>query len=217
MTIDLGRLDRRRRPRRRPASVDPSNRTSRTSGAWRRWTKYSWNSSQPSSVRTSVRTGLVGHRQDRRRDPERCLERPHDLGQRRALAEPCRPRDVRREVAVAEPEPVLLAVLGQAVHHGPGLAGDGPSPARQSKPGEHVHDRVVVGHHEQAVPLGVVAGVDDDRQVARGEDGLEPVRPASRRRSRRRGRRPSRVTRGARGPRPSGRSSRGRTARASGR
>jgi hypothetical protein len=35
----------------------PAKRTSRTSGAWRRWTKYSWKVSQPSSVRTWVRTG----------------------------------------------------------------------------------------------------------------------------------------------------------------
>ncbi len=35
----------------------PVNRTSSTSGAWRRWTKYSWNSSHPSAVRTSVATG----------------------------------------------------------------------------------------------------------------------------------------------------------------
>ena len=158
----------------------------------------------------------VGHRQDPCRDPERVLERPHDLGQAASLADPCRPRDVRREVSIAEPEPVLLAVLGQAVHHGPGLVDVAPAALEVEPPGQHVHDRVVIGHHEQAVPLGVVAGVDDDRQIARRRGPPGGRRPASRRRSRRPGRRPSR-RRGAPGPRPSARWSRGRTARASGR
>ena len=34
----------------------PANRSSSTSGAWRWCTKYSWNSSHPSAVRTSVAT-----------------------------------------------------------------------------------------------------------------------------------------------------------------
>ena len=44
------------------AASMPANRSSSTSGAWRWWTKYSWNSSQPSAVRTSVATGssLIG-------------------------------------------------------------------------------------------------------------------------------------------------------------
>ena len=39
------------------AASRPAWRTSCTSGAWRRCTKYSWKSSQPSSVRSWVRTG----------------------------------------------------------------------------------------------------------------------------------------------------------------
>ena len=93
-----------------------------------------------------------------------------------ALADPCRSGDVRREVAVAEPEPVRLAVLGQAVHDGPGLAGEAPAARVIEAVRQHVHDRVVVRHDEQAVPLGVVARVGDDRQVAAREDRLEAVR-----------------------------------------
>ena len=191
MTIAVGRLERRLDLGRRPASSTPSNRTSRTSGSWWRWTKYSWNSSQPSSVRTSVRTGCVGHRQDRGRDAERPLE---VAARRRSAAspraQPGRPHDVRREVAVAEPEPRLLAVAARASRPRSNVSPSMPQPhSRLSMPGERVHDRVVVGHDEQAVALEVVAGVDDDRQLARrrrpgarAASFAPPTPPARRRR-----------------------------------
>ena len=52
---------------------------------------------------------------------------------------------------------------------------DAPAALVVEEPGEHVHDRVVVGHDEEAVADGVVAGVDDDAQLARLEDLLEAV------------------------------------------
>ncbi len=130
------RDDDRRRLRRAPSaprawggpSSMPANRTSWTSGSWCRWTKYSWNSSQPSSVRTSVRTGssaigrTVGpiaqalaeaQRHGRRADPG---------------AESVGPPQVRREVAVAEPEPRVLAdQRGQARPSRPRSRRAGPS------------------------------------------------------------------------------------------
>ena len=118
---------------------------------------------------------LVGHRQDRGPDAECALEREHDRGQGTALADPCRARDMGREVLVPEPEPGLLPVPRQLVHHGPGLVGLAPAALEVEPLGQHVHDRVVVGHHQQAVALGVVAGVDDDGQVARWQDRLEAV------------------------------------------
>ena len=152
--------------------------------------------------------------------PSARLELEHGLGRWRS---PSRSRHVRamcvREVAVAEPEPGLLAVALPARPSRSTSRRACPQPRSSSnRPAEHVHDRVVVGHDEQAVALGVVAGVDDDAsgRPARGPPGGRG--PVSRRRSRRRGRRPSRVMRrGARGPRPSARWSRGRTGRASGR
>ncbi len=155
--------------------LSPLNRTSRTSGPWRRWTKYSWKSIQPSSIRTCGPDRLVGHRQDPGRDAEGGLERQHRLGQRPALADPCRARDVRREVAIAEPEPVLLAVLGQCLHHGPGLAALPPASIVVEAARQHVQQGVVIGHDEEAMPFRVVAGIDHDGQVAVGEDRLEPV------------------------------------------
>ena len=88
---------------------------------------------------------------------------------------------MRAEVPVAEPEPRVLAVALEHAHRGPRLVADAPAALVVEQPGEHVHDRVVVGHHEQAVAVDVVARVDDDAQLARLEDLLEPVgelRPA---------------------------------------
>ena len=150
--------------------------------------------------------------------PERVLERADRGRQRPALADPCGPRDVCREVAIAEPEPGLLAVFGQAVHDGPRLAGEAPTPVVIESVGEHVEDRVVVGHDEQTVALGVVAGVRDDRQVAGGEDRLEAVGQLRAAGPAGQGHDPHAVTRrGVRRPVACGRWSRGRTARASAR
>ena len=152
------------------------------------------------------------------RDAEGHLERGDGVGQSAALADPCRPGDVRREVAVAESEPGRFAVLGESVHHRPRLVDQAPAALVIEAIGEHVHDGVVVGHHEQAVPLGVVAGVDDDRQVAGGEGRLEAVGELRATRPTGKGHDPHAVTRrGVRGRVPSGRSFRGRMARASGR
>jgi hypothetical protein len=160
----------------------------------------------------------VGHRQDRARDADGPLECQHDRGQGAALADPRGPCDVRREVPVAEAEPGLLAILGQGVHDGPGLAPDPPAALVVEAPGEHVHDRVMVRHDEQAVPFRVVARVDDDGQVAGRQGRLETVSELRAARPAGESDDPHEIIRpGARGPVPSGRSSRGRTGRASAR
>ena len=99
----------------------------------------------------------------------------------RSAARPPRSRAVRtmwrREVAVAEPEPGLLAVVAELRPSSRSVSPSMPQPhSTCSMPGERVHDGVVVGHHEQPVALRVVAGVDDDRQVARRG---APARPSA--------------------------------------
>ena len=152
----------------------PLNRISRTSGPWRRWTKYSWKSIQPSSMRTWVRTGSSDIGRIRVGTPSAAWSEQHRLRQRPALADPCRPRDVRREVLVTEAEPVLLAVLGQCLHDGPGLAALAPPAFVVETVRQHVQQGVVIGHDEEAMPFRVVAGVGHDGQVARGETDWSP-------------------------------------------
>ena len=115
MTIDVGGL--RAPPRPRPSAGRrsiPAKRTSRTSGAWCRWTKYSWKSSQPSSVRTWVRTGSSVIGRIASGTPRAAWSSSTASVSVAAGPQPRAARDVRREVAVAEPEPGLLAVLARA-------------------------------------------------------------------------------------------------------
>ena len=76
---------------------------------------------------------LVGHRQDRGRRCRGPAGARGDLGQPVAGAQPRRPHDVRREVPVAEPEPRLLAV---ALEHRAGRRSRRgcPSRAASSRP-----------------------------------------------------------------------------------
>src|SRR3989304_5381870 len=71
----------------------------------------------------------------------------------RARAEAPRPHDVRREVAITQPEPGLLAVSGEHLGARERLAGNAPAPVAVVDPGQPVHDRVVVGAQEQPAAL----------------------------------------------------------------
>src|SRR6185369_8710582 len=65
----------------------------------------------PALVYLDLRANVVvRHRQDRRADAERALQRATDVAQPFAVPDPRGPRDVRRQVTVAQPEPRLLAV-----------------------------------------------------------------------------------------------------------
>ena len=138
MTIASGRPERRQDLGRRPRRLDAPRTAPRgPSGAWWRWTKYSWNSSQPSSVRTSVRTGSSVIGRIRAAIPSaRWRPRATSVG-RVAGPEPGGPDDVRGEVAVAEPEPRLLAVDRRAARRRRRSRRGSPSPARdrRARPG----------------------------------------------------------------------------------
>src|SRR5204862_6567208 len=122
------------------------------------------------------------------------------------------------EVVVADSEPGLLAIAGQGLDHGPRLTGHTPAALVIEPVGEHVHDRIVVWHHEQSVTLGVVAGVDDDGQLAPAECRLQALGQLRAAGPARQGDDVHAVTwPGARRRATSGRWSRGRTAQACGR
>ena len=142
----------------------------------------------PQSVRTSVRTGSVGHRQDPRADAEGSLEVARDVGRAVAPAQPRRPHDVRRQVAIPEPEPRLLAVPLEHLARGERLAWRCPSPTRGCRCPASVYMTVSwSGEIDEAVALGVVGRVDDRRRGARRSAPADraasfapPTPPASR-------------------------------------
>ena len=103
------------------------------------------------------------------------------LAERGALAQQPGAEEVGGEVAVAEAEPGVLAVAGEGVDGGEGLARQAPAGVGVLGPGQRVGDRVEVGAHVEAVEPVVVGGVDDDGDVG-GVDDLheaaqEPGRP----------------------------------------
>ena len=111
----------------------PRNRTSRTSGSWSAGDEVVLEV-EPAVVGPDLGPDrCVGHRQDRRRDAEGSLQRATDVGQPLTAPQPRGPGDVRRQVAVAEPEPRLLAVPLEHLGRGERLALRGPSPAPGSR------------------------------------------------------------------------------------
>ena len=98
-----------------------------------------------------------------------------NLGRAGAVPKPRGSIQVGGDVLVTEPEPRFLAQPGELTHDLPGLAGDPPTLVRLGDAGQRVEDRVVIRADGQGVALQVVAGVDDDRQLARRERPLEAV------------------------------------------
>ena len=118
---------------------------------------------------------VVGHRQDRGRDAERCRQGACHVGRPLAAPEPLGAHEVGGKVAVAEAEPGVLASRGERLDHGPALAREPPAALLVIEAGQRVGDGVVVRPDLEAVPFEVVARVDDDGQVG-PHDGLQPVR-----------------------------------------
>ncbi len=84
----------------------PANSTSSIGGpAWSR-TRYSWNSRQPSGVRTRVLTGSSHIGRTVARDSERAGQLGGDGREAVAAVEPPSPLQAESQVAVGEPEPV---------------------------------------------------------------------------------------------------------------
>ena len=153
-----------------PGSPAPSRRrrtsTPSTGPSARSRIMNSWKPNHSPRARMWVRTAASLRRQHARRDAERPRQLRERLGQPRALAEPPRPLQADREVAVAEVEPDVLAERAQGVHHHEGVVAQAPA-ALVDAIGQPVEDEVGVGRDVAAVDLDVVAGVGDHDEIAR--------------------------------------------------
>src|SRR6516165_3117844 len=81
---------------------------------------------------------------------------------------------MRRQVAVAEAEPVLTVQPCQFIHDRPGLASHSPARLLVVHACKRVGHRVEVGADVQSVQLHVVAHVDDRSEVLSRKDADEP-------------------------------------------
>ena len=109
---------------------------------------------------------LVGHRQHGRLDAQARADLGRDRRETEALAHAQGAVDMGRQVAVAEPEPRLAPVGGEALQAAEGVRGVAPA-ALGDHPRQHVGADVEVRADAQPVEVAVVAGVDH-----RGEPGL---------------------------------------------
>ena len=133
------------------------------------------------------RSPAVRHRQQPHPDAPRLADLVGDGRRRGALGQPSGAVEVGGEVAVAEVEPrrrraragrADRGVAPETLHRLPRLAGQAPAPLGVDRPGQRVGDRVEVGRDRQAVEHGVVAGVDDRRDVGRRHDVEQPTQEA---------------------------------------
>ena len=132
-------------------------------------TRYSWKVRVPAGVVMRLRTGSSVIGRSVAATPRRAQISAVTSLRRRPLAEADGAVDVGRQVAVAEAEPRVLAVGGQALEAAEGVVGIAPA-ALGDDPGEDVGADVEVRADPQPVEVAVVAGVDHGRELGLAGD-----------------------------------------------
>src|SRR6185437_17003959 len=84
--------------------------------------------------------------------------------------------DMQREIAIAEPKPVLAAERANAVHERPRLVTPAPAADEIVDSRENIGQRVDVGRDAQSKMLEIIAGVGDYEQLVGRQDEAETER-----------------------------------------
>jgi len=111
--------------------------------------------------------GLIGHGENARFDAESVTNGVGRLGESFSLGKHRGAVNMRGEIAIAEIEPSFATVYGEAFEEMKSLAAHAPAFRGIDDSGERVGDDVQVGRNFQTVHNDVVAGVNDDGEVAR--------------------------------------------------
>src|SRR6202008_3520577 len=83
-----------------------------------------------------------------------------------AASKPLRAQCMRCQVTVAEPKPVRSAKTSKLLQKAPAFLGNAPAGCRIGDARKGVHDSIKVGRNVQTQMLEIVAGIDDDREIA---------------------------------------------------
>ena len=83
---------------------------------------------------------------------------------------------MQRQIAIAEPKPVLAAERADAVHERPGLVTPAPAGSGIVDARERVGQRVDIGRDVQPKMLEIVAGVGDHEQFFGRQDAAQTER-----------------------------------------
>ncbi len=149
LRVGQGRYDPRCRARlRRPVETHPAHRdvvvpAGRSSPGSRPRCRPAPGVLASASV-SRVRSGSSVTGSSRTRNAAASAQRRRHRAERLARGEAAGAEEVSRQVAVAQPEPVLAAQPGQLVHDGPALAGHAPSGLAVVHPGQRVGHGVEV-------------------------------------------------------------------------
>src|SRR4051794_32460161 len=119
---------------------------------------------------------VARHRQQPRTDAEPAAEIVRYRRQALAGVEAAGTLDMRREIAVAEPEPGLAAERFEGRHECPGLAVPPPAEFRIRLPRQRIEQRVEIGRDRQAEMLEIIAGIGDNGQHIRQQDAVQAER-----------------------------------------
>ena len=98
------------------------------------------------------------------------------LGQCLPQAQATGALDMQREIAIAEPKPVLAAERADAVHERPRLVTPAPAGGGIVDARENVGQRVDIGRDAQSKMLEIVAGVGDHEQFVGRQDAAQTER-----------------------------------------
>src|SRR5260370_18737148 len=98
------------------------------------------------------------------------------LGQCLPQAQATGALDMQREIAIAEPKPVLAAERADALHEGPRLVTPAPAGGEIVDARESVGQRVDIGRDAQSKMFEIVAGVADHEQFVGRQDEAQTHR-----------------------------------------
>src|SRR5439155_5876368 len=102
---------------------------------------------------------VVGRRHQMKAETQPLCEPRRDPRQRHAAAKRLRPHEMKAEVAVAEPEPLLAPEALRLLERVPRLVRPAPAPLLVTEAGKRVEDAVQIGRDMETEYLHVVADV----------------------------------------------------------
>src|SRR5262249_54449865 len=119
---------------------------------------------------------VVAHWEQAGTDAEAPADVGGHFGQCLPQAQATSTLDMQREIAIAEPKPVLPAERANAVHERPRLVAPAPAGDGIVEPRENIGQRVDVRRDTQSEMLEIVAGVGDHKQFFGRQDAAQTER-----------------------------------------
>src|ERR1700716_1862217 len=119
---------------------------------------------------------VVAHRPHAGTDAEAPANVGGHLGQCLPQAQATGALNMQREIAIAEPKPILPAERADAIHERPRLVTPAPASGGIIDISENIGQRVDIGRDAKSKMLEIIAGVGDNEQFVRRQDAAQTER-----------------------------------------